>query len=375
MKFKIILLIAILIPFYNLAQTNSSSLSGHLAGYGVKDKVFLSYKNLNERILDSVALDEHGRFNYSHQVAEPALVTMSVGKNLVEARRSKPIYIYLENSEVRLESADSLKKNSIQGGVTNEEYLVLQSQLSKLDYLKEAIIEKYQKATEEERDSEKFVKESSEMNNQYREKSKAVLIAFIKENPASFVSLDKLSEVVGYTPEASDITFYFKDLNPKIKQSQKGLFLAKQISLLEKVAIGSLAPGFSQTDVNGKLVNLKDFAGQYVLIDFWASWCGPCRRENPHVVQAYADLKESNFTVLGISLDRPGKKEDWLSAIQQDGLVWTQLSDLKFWNNEVAQLYNVRSIPQNFLIDPAGVIIAKNLRGEDLTEKIKQYLK
>ena len=375
MKLKIILFITVLIPFYSLAQEKSSTLVGHLEAYGEHDKVFLSYKNLNERILDSVNLDVQGRFTYNHQVAQAALATLSVGKNLSEARNSKSINVYLENAEVRLKSNDSLQQNSITGGPVNEDYAVLQAQLSKLDYLKEAIDAKYKNASEEQRSSERFAQESAELFQEYQAKNKAVLSDFIEKNPASYVSLDKITEVVGYTPEASDIKSYFENLDAKIQESQKGVFLAKQISLLEKVAIGSVAPAFSQSDVDGKIVSLKDFAGQYVLIDFWASWCGPCRRENPNVVQAFNDLKDSNFTVLGISLDRPGKKEDWLTAIEQDGLHWTQLSDLQFWNNQVAQLYNVRSIPQNFLIDPTGVIVAKNLRGEDLTAKIKEYLK
>ncbi len=142
---------------------------------------------------------------------------------------------------------------------------------------------------------------------------------------------------------------------------------------VKKSLPSSVAADFTQPGVDGKPVSLSSFRGKYVLLDFWASWCQPCRHENPNVVKAYNEFKDKNFTVLGVSLDQ--KKDAWLQAIQQDGLTWTQVSDLKFWNNDAAVLYNVQSIPANFLIDPKGNIIAQDLHGEELVEMLRKVVK
>ncbi|NSL89101.1 TlpA family protein disulfide reductase [Chitinophaga sp. Mgbs1] len=139
------------------------------------------------------------------------------------------------------------------------------------------------------------------------------------------------------------------------------------------VHVGQIAPDFTLPDPSGKMVSLKSFRGKYVLVDFWASWCGPCRQENPNVVKAYQQFKNKNFTILGVSLDKT--KEQWLAAIKQDGLAWNHVSDLKFWDSAVVPIYGINAIPTNFLLDPQGKIIAADLRGDALTAKLQEIIK
>ena len=174
-----------------------------------------------------------------------------------------------------------------------------------------------------------------------------------------------VSNVSGKFPEHKGIT------------SIKNGLIAQQQQQAAKPStwVNKAAPDFSLPDVNGQPVSLSSFKGKYVLVDFWASWCGPCRGENPNVVQAYQKFKDKNFTVLGVSLDRPGQKAEWVNAINEDKLTWTHVSDLKHWESSVVSLYGIEGIPFNVLVNPQGVVIAEGLTGQALEQKLSEVLK
>jgi peroxiredoxin len=199
--------------------------------------------------------------------------------------------------------------------------------------------------------------------------------AYVRQHPQSPAALYALEQSAGNIINAEKTGPLFASLPVTVQQSAAGKKMAAAIELARQSGIGSLAPDITQKDTAGKMVHLSDFRGKYVLLDFWASWCGPCRAENPALVNAYAQFRSKGFEILSVSLDQPGAKDKWLKAIHDDHLEkWTHVSELNYFDNTAAKAYGIHAIPQNYLVDPSGKIVARNLRGAQLAEKLQQVL-
>ncbi len=278
---------------------------------------------------------------------------------------------FLENGKITiLANKDSLQQTKVSGTKSNDLFNVYLEEIKKLNKDYSKLQEQYSQAMMKgDMDAAEKVKiEVQAMMDNMKIYSKN----FISENRSSIVApylylgnfiseatAEELDTIVGIFPAEYAETVYVKEIN-------------RIAGLKKKTAIGSPAPEFTMNDQNGNPVSLSSFKGKYLLVDFWASWCAPCRQENPNVVRVYQKFKDKGFDILGVSLDR--EKDAWLKAIEEDQLTWTHVSDLKFWQNEAAQLYGVQSIPFSVLLDKEGKIIAKDLRGESLESKLVELL-
>ncbi|UKJ06795.1 TlpA disulfide reductase family protein [Solitalea lacus] len=375
---KIILTAAMSMPILVWAQTETETfkIEGRVANQKQEAKAYLMYRAEGKNKIDSAEL-VNGKFLFSGKVSAPTSATLTLAHSGQRLGENQDKYIlYLDKGDIVLSTKDSIKNATISGAKLSVEYARYSKLFAAQTLALAGLDKEWAAGTEAEKKDGSLAKRLVAKSKPINAEKQRIQKEYIKKNPDSYFSLMALKDIGGSRLEDVDIIeSLFNTLSASVKNTPAGQAFAKQILTAKATAKGAMAPDFSQTDVDGKEVKLSDFRGKYVLLDFWASWCGPCREENPNVVAAFHKFKDKNFTVLGISLDNPGKKEAWLNAIEKDKLEWTQLSDLQGWKNAVAVLYGVRSIPQNYLIGPDGKIIAANLRGEDLAAKLEEVLK
>jgi len=371
------LFILALLPLSIFAQSESFTVKGTVGKLNSPSKVYLSYRQNKTVITDSASI-KNGMFELKGQVSNPVkakLVLDHAGKGLQSLRTPDFVELYLEKGVISLTSKDSVYNAVVVGSVVNDDNRKLTEKLAAAKNKMKVMMAEYYAAPDEKKKSKVFQDETEKRYNAITKEIQEIESAFIRDNPNSYVSLDIVKNTGGSIPNVEVLDSLFKSLTETIRNSSAGKELSERIDKLKLVAVGAIAPDFTQMTPENQPVKLSDFKGKYVLIDFWASWCGPCRAENPNVVKVYNQYKDNGFTVLGISLDNEKGRDAWLKAINKDQLTWTQVSDLKGWYNEVAALYSVKAVPQNFLIDPNGKIIAKNLRGEELAAKLKEIIK
>ncbi|WP_199117488.1 TlpA disulfide reductase family protein [Pedobacter sp. ASV28] len=368
---KIILFAVLILPFSVFAQ-QSFTIKGKAGALKDGKKVYLSYFSKTGNVLDSSTINK-GQFSFKGRINEPSKGTLSL-KPEIKGDKKDALVLYLEPATILIAVADSLKYAQITGSAVNADEAVLRELAKSAQDEINTVNVAYQKATPQQKREAEFMRSFSKRYTEATEKLLQIQLAFAKAHPNSFVSIEALTSLASKEKLLDEAEKVFLALSPEVRQTKAGKAAAETFTAAQKTKIGQPAITIIQNDVNGKPVSLADFKGKYVLIDFWASWCVPCRKENPHLVKAYHQFKDKGFTILGISLDKPDARDAWIKAIADDQLEWPQVSDLKFWDNEAARAYGVKSIPSNFLIDPNGKIIAKGLRGERLATKLAELI-
>lgn len=362
------------LPLLATAQDKAKTfkLSGKTKDLAFKPEwVFLQYRVDGEWKTDSVKTSD-GKYSFTGKIAEPITGRLRVkyaaddqGNKIATVNTRDGATVFLQPGKIKVSSVDSFSNIHVKGSAAHTEYAKLAALNKPFDAQLTKLYEEYsayRKAKDKE-NQDKTEKKIDDVNAAKREK---VYGEYVRNNPSSPIGLYALQQYAGWDIDADKVEPLFNTLSETNKNYPSAKLFKEDIAIAKKTGIGKYALDFTQNDTLGNPIMLSSLRGKYLLVDFWASWCGPCRAENPNVVRVYNKYKDRNFHIIGVSLDRPGQKEKWMKAIHDDELAWTHVSDLKFWDNEVAKQYGIKAIPQNLLLDPEGKIIAKNLRGDDL---------